>query len=77
RVHHRPHRNRIFEQLNSADQLLDFHLNGGDGDPENDMVMNRNNMVRTVSVSQIIAGDGSKSIQHRDLIKQKVYDFKL
>lgn len=31
--------------------ILDFHRNAGDGDPGNDVVMNRNNVVQTVSIT--------------------------
>jgi len=33
--------------------LLAFHQTGGNGDPENDLVMNRGNVVRTTSITSI------------------------
>lgn len=55
----------------SADEVFHFHLNGGDGDTGNDMVMNRANLVRTVSVTQV-ATDGSHiDVRHKDLIHGK------
>lgn len=50
-------------------EVLDFHLNGGDGDPFNDMQMNRLNVVRTVSITQVKIGAGSVEVLHKDLIK--------
>lgn len=51
-------------------KIWSFHLNGGDGDPENDMVMNRHNMVRTVSVSQIVTLAQKKEVKHFDLVRE-------
>ncbi|MCH2213901.1 MAG: hypothetical protein MK086_01905 [Flavobacteriales bacterium] len=61
----------------TSEDLLNFHLRGGDGDPENDMVMNRNDLVRTVSVSQIDAGCAEKKIKHFDLLREKKAEFTL
>ena len=54
-----------------SSRIWSFHLNGGDGDPENDMVMNRRNMVQTVSVSQIVTGGGEQQVKHFDLVRNK------
>jgi len=51
-----------------ADKILDFHFNGGNGDPENDMVMNRGDFVQTVSISQVLEQSNKKEIKHFDLI---------
>lgn len=51
-----------------AERILDFHFNGGNGDPENDMVMNRENLVQTVSISQVSELGAKKDIQHFDLV---------
>ena len=37
----------------TQEDILAFHLLSGDGDPENDLVMNRKDLVATVSVSMI------------------------
>jgi len=57
--------------------LMKFHLQGGDGDKRNDMVMNRDNLVRTVSVTQINQWPDQKSIEHRDLVNRRKFEFKL
>lgn len=41
-------------QQKDAKDLLNLHRNGSIGDPENDFVMNRNNRVRTVSITQVV-----------------------
>lgn len=52
-----------------ADALLDFHLRGGEGDPENDMVMNRGGLVKTVSVTSVRIGPEEVTVIHKDLIE--------
>ncbi len=41
----------------SPDAIMDFHRNAGEGDPEIDIVMNRNNIVRSISITQILMTD--------------------
>lgn len=69
-------RQKWFDELLGSDSidsqsLWDFHVNGGDGDPENDMVMNRYGIVRTVSVSQVASSRTRNLVKHFDLIKKK------
>ncbi len=40
--------------------LLDFHHNGGNGDSENDLKVNRNNLLKTHCITQVIKKDVSK-----------------
>ncbi len=37
----------------NRDMLLEFHLKGGQGNPQIDYVMNRNNIVKTVSITSV------------------------
>jgi uncharacterized protein with NRDE domain len=48
--------------------ILDFHRNAGDGDPWNDVVMNRNELVKTVSITSIKKGLSTMSMQYIDLV---------
>ncbi len=57
--------------------VWNFHLNGGEGDPENDMVMNRRNLVRTVSVSQVHTSPNKKEVKHFDLVRNKTEELTL
>ena len=50
------------------ESIMNFHKNGGDGDSENDLVMNRGNMVRTVSITQFVHSPKIQSIKHLNLI---------
>lgn len=59
----------------NADKTLDFHFNGGNGDPENDMVMKRGNMVQTVSISQVSEYGNKKEIKHYDLVNDSETDY--
>ena len=53
------------------DSVFDFHLHGGNGDEENDMVMSRTDLVRTVSVSQVVKSRPEMQVRHLDLIGGK------
>ncbi len=51
----------------SAASILDFHRNGGEGNPYFDIVMNRNNIVCSISITQIIVSE-SLLLTHLNLI---------
>jgi hypothetical protein len=60
--------NLISKNPNQED-VLDFHFHEGEGDPENDLVMNRSGLVRTVSITQLAVADGNWSVRHFDLVQ--------
>ena len=49
-------------------QMTDIHLSGGEGDTANGFVMNRANIVRTVSITQVLAEDSKIKMMHCDLL---------
>jgi len=51
--------------------LLDLHLTGSVGDPENDYVMNRAERVRTVSVTQVLRQEQRVRMRYVDLLAGK------
>lgn len=53
----------------SADSIMHFHQNAGIGDPKNDLVMNRQNKVRTVSITQITHLGTSVNLHFQDLLE--------
>ena len=53
--------------------IRDFHSFGRVGDPTNDLVMNRNGVVRTVSITQVIFAQ-EKSIMHYDELIRNTQD---
>ena len=65
------------EWLNTHDtfrreDILHWHKTAGDGDPWNDVVMNRDNKVRTVSTTSIEKKDGQLDMHHCDLLHERV-----
>ncbi len=52
--------------------ILDFHHTAGEGDPWNDVVMNRNGVVQTVSISTVGRGDGIVELRYEDLLRQRI-----
>lgn len=61
-----------------AESIFAFHLNGGDGRPETDMVMNRGPWVRTISISQVVDRRSERRVRHMDLVDEvnHEWDFK-
>ncbi len=51
--------------------IRQFHMFGGEGDCENDICMNRNNTMATVSVTSIECGNNQAIMQYEDLIHQE------
>lgn len=56
-----------------AQELLHFHRFAGDGDGTNDVLMNRNNEMLTVSITQIQRQNEVSFMQYHDLTAGKVY----
>jgi len=52
----------------TSEVMLDIHLTGSIGDKENDFVMNRENRVKTMSVTQAIVDDSVVSLNYKNLI---------
>lgn len=55
----------------SPASILKFHRHGGIGDPNVDIVMNRNNIVRSVSITQVLMSDIS-CMSHFDLMNGSI-----
>lgn len=71
-------REQWFDQWRNArdehDQaaILDFHRHSGDGDPWNDVVMNRGGLVQTVSITSIIRSGKDVCMRYEDLLNRQV-----
>lgn len=50
--------------------IMDFHQNAGEGDPWNDVIMNRGGIVQTVSITNIIKKGSKVEMQYHDLLNQ-------
>lgn len=61
----------------SQSAILEFHRTAGDGDPENDLVMNRANKVRTTSITSIVKSDSQAGMYFSDLLNGKVMTEKI
>ena len=57
--------------------ILDFHKNAGDGDPLNDIIMNRGGVVQTVSITSIVKANGHIDMQYIDLINDQIKQTKI
>jgi hypothetical protein len=51
--------------------ILNLHLTGSVGDPENDYVMNRDGRVRTVSVTQVVCRKSGTRMRYFDLLAKR------
>ncbi|AEE50176.1 NRDE family protein [Haliscomenobacter hydrossis] len=52
----------------SVGAMLDFHLHAGDGDTWNDVVMNRGDIVRTVSITSLEKTESNLNFRYFDLL---------
>lgn len=59
------------------DKILDFHRTAGDGDPWNDVIMNRNGIVQTVSITQIINNGAEIRMHYHDLVNDNLKQAKI
>ncbi|HHH49982.1 MAG TPA: hypothetical protein ENK52_03275 [Saprospiraceae bacterium] len=63
-----------YEQSSSVDlkSILHLHKNGGNGDPRNDYVMNRDGKVQTLSITLVIKKEHQIEMQYHDLLRKGV-----
>ncbi len=55
----------------SPAEVLHLHRSGGQHDPRNGFVMNRDDVVRTVSITQILKRDQTIEMHYHDLLRQE------
>jgi hypothetical protein len=55
----------------TQEEILDFHKNGGNGDPENDLNMNRNDELKTQCIMQIVRHNQHHSFSFHDLLSNQ------
>ncbi len=63
--------------IRNLEAVMDFHCNAGEGDPWNDVVMNRNGIVQTVSITNIIKTRRSLEMIYNDLLRETVKQAKI
>ncbi|GAA4335257.1 NRDE family protein [Flaviaesturariibacter amylovorans] len=72
-------REQWFQKWQSEQATLDwhavlrFHEEAGDGDRGNDLVMNRNGELLTVSITSVLLGNDDTRMRHRDLLAQQQF----
>ena len=54
----------------SKEKLYDFHRYTQEGNEENGLVINRNNEMKTLSITQAVVHQNKVSILHYDLVEQ-------
>lgn len=54
------------------EDIMHFHRYGGEPDPWNGFVMNRHDLVRTVSITQVVCAPPRLSMTYHDLLRQAV-----
>ena len=59
--------------LPTQDDILHFHEFTGDGDPQNDLLMNRNNIVFNVSITSVTIAQGNALMKYIDRREQQSY----
>ena len=52
----------------NTNNIIDFHKKGGDGDIENDFLMNRNGIVQTVSITSVKKTGNLFTMEYHDLL---------
>lgn len=58
----------------TSDGILHFHHHAGTGDPENDVVMNRGNVVRTTSITHVRRQASSINLRYNNLLSEQVQE---
>ena len=56
----------------TVENIMHFHATGGKGDIWNDLVMNRDNIVRTVSITGVLKEEHSIAIRYRDILRDTI-----
>ncbi len=61
----------------NREEIVDFHRFGGEGDPENDFVMNRYDIVQTVSITSIVKKQETASMFYLDIVENRDTEVKI
>lgn len=55
----------------TQENILHFHKSAGEGDPENDLVMQRGQVLRTVSITSVLSEDTTDHMYYEDMMSQQ------
>lgn len=67
----------FLQQPIDPDKVIDFHQNAGIGDIRNDIRINRDNVLKTLSTTQYVINEHFFTIYYEDLIAQKIYNYRV
>jgi hypothetical protein len=59
------------------EQIIQFHRFAGDGDPTTNVLMNRNNVVKTVSITSVLKTRSETTMQYFDLMNDQEYKIRI
>lgn len=58
-------------------EIIDFHRFAGDGNPENNVLMNRNNKIKTVSITSVFKSNSVTTMEYFDLQANQEYKIRI
>jgi hypothetical protein len=61
----------------SSEDLLNFHENTHSENSENGLVINRNNVLKTLSITQSIVSENQITLRHKDLLDNKTSEIEI
>jgi uncharacterized protein with NRDE domain len=61
----------------SCEDVIQFHHLGGNEDVRNNIKMNRDNQIKTISITQFIINEEEFTIHYEDLQQVKTYDYRV
>lgn len=64
-------------EVQTPETLREFHLTGGDGDTQNDLVMQRPEGVQTVSISQLVLNNKGLTMRYDHLLDGQTHHAKI
>jgi hypothetical protein len=67
----------FLQQPLNPEKVLDFHQYAGVGDIRNDIRINRDNVLKTVSTTQYVINEKLFTIYYEDLVAQKKYNYRV
>jgi hypothetical protein len=55
----------------TQENIINFHKSAGEGDQENDLVMQRGAQLRTVSITSVVGGEHVAEMYYEDLLNHQ------
>lgn len=55
----------------TLENIIHFHKSAGEGDPENDLLMQRGQQLRTISITSVLSGHAANEMYYEDLVNRQ------